>query len=108
MHVIDRWSRVLLVFLCSQILAISAHALTGEQAQAIAIGDADSRIAALQAAVQTPDEATLIFLQALADGTVKIVAGQAVVLRDGKPVSPSDGSRCRLPPTRCKRLKTQW
>jgi len=92
MHVIDRWSRVLLVFLCSQILAISAHALTGEQAQAIAIGDADSRIAALQAAVQTPDEATLIFLQALADGTVKVVAGQAVVLRDGKPVSPSDGS----------------
>ena len=37
MHVIDRWSRVLLVFLCSQTWALSAHALTGEQAQAIAI-----------------------------------------------------------------------
>ena len=92
MHVIRRWSRVLLVFLCSQTLAFSAHALTGEQAQSIAIGEADSRIAALQAAVQSPDDATLFFLQALADGAVKIVAGKPVVLRDGKPVSPIDGS----------------
>ena len=92
MHVIDRWSRVLLLFLCSQTWALSAHALTGDQAQSIAIGEADSRIAALQAAVQTPDEATLIFLQALADGMVKIVAGKPVLLREGKAVSPIDGS----------------
>ena len=97
MHVIDRWSRVLLVFLCSQTLALNAHALTVEQAQSIAMGDADNRIAALQAVVQTPDEATLIFLQALADGAVKIVSGKPVVLREGKPVSPTDCSPLPIP-----------
>ena len=98
MYVNRLWSRVLLVFLCSQALAFYAHALTGEQAQAIAIGEADARIAALQAAVQTPDEATLNFLQALSDGNVKIVSGKPVLLLGGKAVSPSDGSALPIDP----------
>ena len=43
--------------------AVQAHALTAEAARAMAAGDTDDRIAALQAAIATPDEATAVFAQ---------------------------------------------
>jgi len=60
-----------------------AHALSPEQAQAMALGEADARIAALQAATLSPDAQTQVFIQALSDGLVKLVAGKPVILRDG-------------------------
>ena len=63
----------------------SAHALTIEQARAIAAGDStEARIAALNAAVAaSPDERTAAFIQAMSDDAVK-VAGDQVFVMDGE------------------------
>ena len=69
--------------------AVQAHALTAESARAMAAGDTDERIAALQAAIATPDEATVAFIRAMADDAVKIVGGEkAIVIKDGKGLDP--------------------
>ncbi len=60
----------------------SAHALTPEQALAIASGGASSRIAALNEAVANADEQTAALVQALADDAVKVTDTQVFVMGD--------------------------
>ncbi|WP_053844907.1 urea ABC transporter permease subunit UrtB [Paracidovorax avenae] len=77
--------------------AAQAHALTAEAARAMAAGDTDERIAALQQAVATPDEATVAFIRAMADDAVKIAGGRAIVVKDGKGVDPVTGAPVSVP-----------
>ena len=82
------------VLLCA---AVQAHALTAEAARAMAAGDTDERIAALQAAIATPDGATVAFVRAMADDAVKIAGDQAIVVKDDKGYDPVTGAEVPVP-----------
>ena len=77
--------------------AASAHALTAPEAQAIAIGETDARIEALQKAVATADDKTAAFLQALADDAAKTAGGKVFIVKDGKAIDPVTGAPADLP-----------
>ncbi|MDT0139405.1 urea ABC transporter permease subunit UrtB [Acidovorax sp. PRC11] len=77
--------------------AVQAHALTAEAARAMAAGDTDERIAALQQAIATPDEATVAFIRAMADDAVRIAGGKAIVVKDDKGLDPVTGSEVPVP-----------
>ena len=77
--------------------AVQAHALTAEAARAMAAGDTDDRIAALQAAIATPDEATVAFIRAMADDAVKIAGDKAIVMKDGKGLDPVTATEVSVP-----------
>ena len=92
----------LLQLLCMAMLcglSAAAHALTPEQAQAIAVGEGDTRIEALRAAVAGADDKTAAFIQALSDDAVKVVAGKPVIVKDDKAVDPVSGAQSALPDT---------
>ena len=75
----------------------TAHALTAEQALAMAAGDTDDRVAAMQQALASPDDRTAVFLQALADDAVKIAAGKALIVQGDKGIDPATGAEVPLP-----------
>ena len=77
--------------------AWQAHALTLDAAQAMAVGDTDARIAAVQAAIATPDDATVAFIRALADDAVKIAGDQPIVVQDEKGLDPVSGAPMTVP-----------
>ena len=79
------------------LMAGSAHALTAEQVLAMAAGDTDDRVAAVQQAVVDPSERTAAFLQALADDAVKVAGGKALIVRDDKGIDPVTGAEVPLP-----------
>ncbi len=79
------------------LLAGSARALTPQEAQAIAAGETDDRIAALNKAVTTADERTAAYLQALADDAVKIAAGKVLIVKDDKAYDAVSGAAIDLP-----------
>ena len=78
-------------------VAAQAHALTAEAARAMAAGDTDDRIAALQAAIATPDAATVAFIRAMADDAVKIAGERAIVMKDDKALDPVTGADVPVP-----------
>ncbi|MDZ7865703.1 urea ABC transporter permease subunit UrtB [Acidovorax sp.] len=86
-----------MAWLCLLAWAGPAQALTAEQALAMAAGDTDERVAAVQQAIVQPDERIAAFLQALAADEVKIVAGKAIVVRDGKGQDPVTGTEVPVP-----------
>jgi len=63
------------------LLAGHVHALTQAEATAIAVGDDEDRIAAINKALPTADERTAAFLQALSEDAVRVVADRPVVVR---------------------------
>ena len=79
-------------------LAVSAHALTLEEARAIAIGETDTRVEALNKAAVNADDKTVAFIQALSDDAVKTSGGQLFVVKDGKAFDPVSGAEQPLPP----------
>ena len=78
-------------------LSLSAQALTREQALAIATGQTDSRIEALNKALTDADERTVGFLQALADDAVKVTADQVFIVRNDKGTDPVSGAEVTVP-----------
>ena len=66
------------------LLAPVAHALTPDQAAAIAIGDTDSRIAALNKSAAEADPELVPFVRALLDGEVKTADGKVYVVQGDK------------------------
>src|SRR5437870_1229666 len=68
------------VALCAALGA--AHALTPDEAKAIAVGEPDARIEALNKAVVAADDKTAAFLQALADDAVKTAGGRVFIVKD--------------------------
>ena len=86
------------LFVCLLFYATAqAQALTAEQALAMAAGDTDDRVAAVQQAVVDPSERTAAFLQALADDAVKVAGGKALIVRDDKGIDPVTGAEVPLP-----------
>ena len=88
-----------ILVIASLLLSASAHALTADEAKAIAVGEGDSRIEALRAAVTKPDDKTTAFIQALSDDAVKVVAGKPLIVKDDKGIDPVSGAEVALPDT---------
>jgi urea transport system permease protein len=82
---------------CVALLASTAHALTPAEAKAMAIGESDSRIEALNQAAAHADERTAAFIQALSDDAVKTAGEQVFVVRDDKATDPVTGAAATLP-----------
>jgi urea transport system permease protein len=74
-----------------------ALALTAEQARAIAIGESDDRVAALQAALAEADPALPKLLQALLDNQVRASANSVFIVQDDKAVNALTGAEAPLP-----------
>jgi len=92
LHIFQRL--IACVLLCA---AAQAHALTAEAARAMAAGDTDDRIAALQTAIATPDDATVAFIRAMADDAVKIAGDRAIVLQGDQGRDPVTGAPVAIP-----------
>ncbi len=75
----------------------AVHALTAEQAKAMAIGGTEARVQALVKAAAEPDEKTAAFIQALADDAVKTAGGQVLVVQGSKAIDPVTGAGVPLP-----------
>ncbi|MEY2728973.1 MAG: hypothetical protein RL584_99 [Pseudomonadota bacterium] len=78
--------------------ASEAQALTPQQAHAIAVGDTDDRLKALQEAAARGDAALGDFLKALEDGEVKANASQAFVVRGSSVRVAGGAALATLPP----------
>ena len=91
-----RW---LVLWLSALVLVAPAQALTPAQALALAKGDSESRIAALNALVTTPDDKTVALIQALSDDAVKFSDTAVYVIRDGKGFDPVTGAEVAVPDT---------
>jgi urea transport system permease protein len=87
----------LLLSLLALCAAGSSHALSAAQAKAIAAGDNDERIAALNAAVAQGDAGLAAFVQALLDDAVKVGPDRAFIVRDGKAIDAASGAPAALP-----------
>lgn len=75
----------------------SAHALTAAEAKAIAAGETDARIEALNKAVAAADDKTAAFIQALSDEAVKVDGDKVFIVRDGKATDPVTGAAATVP-----------
>ncbi len=83
---------------CMALWQAPAQALTTEQALAMADGDNNSRIAAMQDAVATGEAARVSdFLNALRDGEVQYTAERAFIVRGGEARDPVTGQVTPLP-----------
>ena len=78
-------------------VAAPAWALDAAQARAIAVGDGDARIAALQDAVGRADPGLPVFAQALLDDSVKTTATGVFIVHDDKATDAVTGQPVKLP-----------
>jgi urea transport system permease protein len=91
--------RTLLRVLCFalSLLAGAAEALSPQQTLAIAAGENDARIAALNAAAAGGDAHLAAFAQALLDGEVKVAGDKVYIVHDDKTTLASSGEPASLP-----------
>ena len=80
-------------------MATAAQALTADEARAIAAGDSEARIAALNKAVTSADDKTAAFIQAMSDDAVKYTEDKVFVMRDDKGYDPVTGAELKVPDT---------
>lgn len=81
------------------LMATAAHALTADEAKAIASGESEARIAALNKAVLTADDKTAAFIQAMSDDAVKYTEDRVFVMKDDKGFDPVTGAELKVPDT---------
>ncbi|RZL40983.1 MAG: urea ABC transporter permease subunit UrtB, partial [Variovorax sp.] len=79
------------------LVAWPAQALTADEARAMASGETDDRVAAINKAVPTADARTAEFFQAMADDAVKTTPGRVFVMKDDKGFDPVSGAEARVP-----------
>ncbi|MDO8448792.1 MAG: urea ABC transporter permease subunit UrtB [Rhodoferax sp.] len=86
-------------FLMAATLFIAGHAysITATEARAIASGESDARVEALNKAMVTADDKTAAFLQALTDDAVKMAGDQVFIMKDGKGFDPVSGAEAVVP-----------
>ncbi len=77
--------------------ASAAQALTPDEARAMATGESDTRIEALNKAVSAADDKTAAFIQAMSDDAVKFKGDQVFVMKDDKAFDPVTGAEVKLP-----------
>ena len=83
--------------LLAALFVAPAHALTAAEALAMAAGESDARIEALNKAAAVADERTAAFIQALSDDAVKVAGDKVFVVRDGKGSDPVTGAEAAVP-----------
>jgi urea transport system permease protein len=87
-----------LLLLCALFcIATGAHALSATEAKAIATGETDTRIEALNKAVSDADDKTAAFIQAMADDAVKVAGDKVLIVKDDKAMDPVTGAETALP-----------
>ncbi|MEO9102453.1 MAG: urea ABC transporter permease subunit UrtB [Burkholderiaceae bacterium] len=90
--------RLLLAALVVLLPLGAAHALTADEARAIAIGGSAKRVAALNQAVLDANDKTVAFIDALANGAVRVTDSQVLVMQDGtQAIDPVTGTVVPLP-----------
>jgi urea transport system permease protein len=92
--------RTLLRIACALLLSSvggAAFAMTAAQALAIAAGDSDQRIAALNASVARGDDRLAEFVTALLDDEVKVAGDKVLIVHDGKTTDAATGAEAALP-----------
>lgn len=82
---------------CALLGATAAQALTPAQALAMAQGDSDARIAAIEAALAAPTAPLGPYLRAMADDAVAVADGRAFIVRDSQASDPVTGAPTALP-----------
>jgi urea transport system permease protein len=87
------------VFAALLLVTANAHALTATEARAIASGETEDRVAALNKAVTTADEKTSAFIQAMVDDSVKFTEDKVFVMKDDKGYDPVTGTELKVPDT---------
>ena len=87
----------LLFLVAALLLAGQANALTSAEALAIAAGETDARVAALNKSAAAADDKTVAFLQALAADSVKVAGDKVFMMRDGKGFDPVSGAAAEVP-----------
>ncbi|MEO7854511.1 MAG: urea ABC transporter permease subunit UrtB [Rubrivivax sp.] len=75
----------------------TSHALTATEARAIAAGDTDARIEAINQSLAQADDRTAVFLQALAEDAVKLAGNQVLIVRGAVAVDALTGAEVALP-----------
>ncbi len=88
-----------LALVATLLVAVNAHSITVDEAKAMASGETDARVAALNKAMSTADDRTAAFLQALSDDAVKVAGDQVFVIKDGKGFDPVTGALAAVPDT---------
>ncbi|MDD5028191.1 MAG: urea ABC transporter permease subunit UrtB [Rhodoferax sp.] len=83
------------ILIASVFVAASAHALSLDQAKRMAIGESDTRVAAIAAA--QPDAATVAFLKALLEDSVKIQDQHIWVMQGDQGIDPVSGQASAVP-----------
>ncbi len=89
--------RRLLFLIAAACLCGPAAALTPQQARALAVGEAETRIAALNAVLAGADEKTVALLQAMSDDAVKFSETAIFVMKDGKGHDAVSGAEVAVP-----------
>ena len=88
--------RILLMAL-TLLFCTQAHALTPQQARALVVGEAETRIEALNQALPSADAKTVALIQALSDDAVKFTDSAIFVMKDGKGTDPVSGLEVAVP-----------
>ncbi len=78
-------------------IAFNAHSITLTEVKSIVFGETDARIEALNKAAESADAKTLIFLQALADDTVKVAGDKVFIVKNGQGFDPVSGDTLPVP-----------
>ena len=91
--------RCLATLIAALLCAASAQALTPQQARSLAVGEAETRIAALNAVLAGADQKTVALIQALSDDAVKVSDSAVFVMKDGKGHDPVSGAEVAVPET---------
>ena len=89
--------RRLCLWLALGLAAGPGHALTAEQAHALAAGENEERIAALNASLARGDAGLARYLRALLDDEVKLAGRQALIVRGGQASDAATGASAPLP-----------
>lgn len=87
----------IILLITALLLATQLQALTLTEAKAIAVGETDARIEALNKAMLVADDKTSIFAQAMADDTVKIAGDKVLIVKEDKAFDPVTGAETPLP-----------
>ena len=91
--------RLLLLVMACLLSCAGAQALTPAQVRAIAAGETDDRVAALNTAAAAGDPGLAVFVKALLDDAVKVTPDQVLVVDGEKVTDAATGKAATLPET---------
>ncbi|MDP1693205.1 MAG: urea ABC transporter permease subunit UrtB [Burkholderiaceae bacterium] len=91
--------RLFPLLIAAALLAAPAWALTPQQARALAVGEAETRITALNSVLTGADEKAVALIQSLSDDAVKFTESAVYVMKDGKGHDPVTGAELAVPAT---------